>query len=130
MAEGDHFTTEPIKGYKYCIADVDQNALTVNMSNEGSLVEVGLKLTAKGRIKVSTWKRPDEISDSYYITDKSEYKEVEELVGKARKFIVQSKQPGIDVDDLSYDMMCFVGKIFVDFTNEQLNEGLEEALKL
>lgn len=129
----DQYSTGIINGCKYEIRDVGQHTVTVSYSEprENHMVIVQVKVTPKHRVFMQTWyDNETHPRDNGYSLDQDKLTEAENLVRDAKDLLNLKTPEDIDITDLNFEVMCFVGRVLVDFSNVSLNGDLEEILKL
>lgn len=136
------YNTARISDHAYYIEEVTDDYLKVS-SAYFPMVEASnnvseyasLRLTPK-RVAVKVWRTRDNWNGSGWSEPDKDFfpasyqKQVKTLITEAKDLLRRSEVESEDKDDLDYDIMAFVGKIFKDFSNNELTEDQEEALEL
>lgn len=129
----DAYSTGTINGWKYQIADVGKSLVTVSYSKDKDsyLATVTVKVTPKHRVFMQTCLNNEaDPDDSEYSVDPDTLREAENLIRDAKDLLNLKTPEDIDITDLNYEVMCFVGRVLIDFSNVTVNTDLEEILKL
>lgn len=139
----EYFETSKIGGYRYRIESDDFVTLRVSIEDvqANTIQWIGFNITQGLKIVIDRWTNKDEDGDREYILgNDEENKQVQKAIRDGRALLIklkkvqqdetQAKLVGSDLADLEYDLMIFVGQLFVDFGKGSVPDAIEEALNL
>lgn len=142
----EYYETAKISGYRYRIESDDFVSLRVSIDDVQACQSqwIGFRITQGLKIVIDRWTGTgmgDQDDDREYILSNDEENEkVHKAINDGRALLTKLKQVqqdeeqasliGSDLADLEYDLMIFVGQVFVDFGKGSVPEAIEEALKL